>query len=76
MKSQVLHIMWCNIPREAAGEIWNLSLLGVKRVKLYEHSRPFISEAPLPGSRTRDANNLERGFQPSTNYPRQLDKLG
>ena len=25
MKSQVLHTVWCNIPGEAAGEIWNWS---------------------------------------------------
>ena len=30
MKSQVLHTVWCNMSREAAGEIWNWSLLGVK----------------------------------------------
>ena len=30
MKSQVLHTVWCNISCEAAGEIWNWSLLGVK----------------------------------------------
>ena len=30
MKSQVLHTVWCNIAGEAAGEIWNWSLLGVK----------------------------------------------
>ena len=29
MKSQVLHTVWCNISGEAAGEIWNWSLLGV-----------------------------------------------
>ena len=26
-----LHTVWCNVPSEAAGEIWNWSLLGVKR---------------------------------------------
>ena len=30
MNSQVLHTVWCNIFGEAAGEIWHLSLLGVK----------------------------------------------
>ena len=30
MKSQTLHTGWCNISGEAAGEIWNWSLLGVK----------------------------------------------
>ena len=30
MKSQVLHTVSCNIAGEAAGEIWNWSLLGVK----------------------------------------------
>ena len=30
MKSQVLHTVWCNISGEAAGEIWNWSLSGVK----------------------------------------------
>ena len=30
MKSWILHTMWCIITGEAAGEIWNWSLLGVK----------------------------------------------
>ena len=30
MKSQVFHTVWCNISGEAAGEIWNWSLVGVK----------------------------------------------
>ena len=30
MKSQVLHTVWRNISCEAAGEIWQLSLSGVK----------------------------------------------
>ena len=30
MKRQVLHTVWCNISGEAAGEIWNWLLLGVK----------------------------------------------
>ena len=34
MKSQVLHAVWCNIPGEAAGEIWNWSLLGVKGLNM------------------------------------------
>ena len=33
MKSQVLHTVWCNTSGEAAGEIWNWSLLGVKGFK-------------------------------------------
>ena len=33
MKSQVLHTVWCNISGEAAGEIWNWSLLGVKGLR-------------------------------------------
>ena len=32
MESQVIHTVWCNISGEAAGEIWNWSLLGVKRL--------------------------------------------
>ena len=38
MKSQVLHTVWCNISAEAAGEIWNWSLLGVKRLNLSSRS--------------------------------------
>ena len=30
MNSQVLHTVWCYITGEAAGEIWNWPLLGVK----------------------------------------------
>ena len=33
MKSQVLHTVWCNIHGEAAGEIWDWSLLGVEGLK-------------------------------------------
>ena len=33
MKSQVLHTVWCYISGEAAGEIWNWSLLGVKGLR-------------------------------------------
>ena len=33
MKSQVLHTVWCNVSGEAAGEIWNWSVLGVKGLK-------------------------------------------
>ena len=32
MKSQVLHTVWCYVSGEAAGEIWNRSLFGVKRL--------------------------------------------
>ena len=35
MKSQVLHTTWCNISGEAAGGIWNWSLLGVKVLNVY-----------------------------------------
>ena len=31
MKNQVLHTVWCNISAEAAGEIWDWSLLGSER---------------------------------------------
>ena len=34
MERQVLHIMWCDISGEAAGEIWNWSLLWVKGLKV------------------------------------------
>ena len=34
MKSQVLHIVWCNISGETAGKIWNWSLLEVKGLTL------------------------------------------
>ena len=43
MNSQVLHTVWCNIPVEAAGEIWHWSPLGVKG--LISISGP----APSPG---------------------------
>ena len=42
MKSQVLHTVWCDISGEAAGEICNWSLLGVKgqtRILLIQHQR-------------------------------------
>ena len=38
MKSQILHTMSCNISGEVAGERWDRSLLGVKRVKWCQHS--------------------------------------
>ena len=34
MERQVLPTVWCNISGEAAGEIWNWSLLGVKGLKV------------------------------------------
>ena len=34
MKNHVLHTVWCYISGEAAGEIWNWSLLGVKGLNL------------------------------------------
>ena len=47
MKSQVLHTVWCYISGEAAGEIWNWSLLGVKGLS----SRPFqIGPFSLPST--------------------------
>ena len=33
MKSQVLLTVWCNISGEAAAEIWNWSVLGVKGLR-------------------------------------------
>ena len=33
MKSQGLHTVWCNISGEAAGEIWEWSLVGVKGLR-------------------------------------------
>ena len=34
MENQVLHTVWCNISGEAAGDIWNWSLLGVEGLSL------------------------------------------
>ena len=36
MKSWILHTMWCIFTGEAAGEIWNWSLLGVLKGKMNE----------------------------------------
>ena len=33
MENQVLHTVWCNISGEAAGDIWNWSLLGVEGLR-------------------------------------------
>ena len=43
MKSHVLHTVWCNIPGEAAGEIWSWSLLGVKGLKLNNRDLTFVA---------------------------------
>ena len=43
MESQVLHTVWRNISGEAAGEIWNWSLLGVKGFK----ASPLSTWRPL-----------------------------
>ena len=48
MKSQVLHTVWCNISGEAAGEIWNWSLLGVKGLTAIQHY-----SYSFPGSSSR-----------------------
>ena len=47
MKSHVLHTVWCNISGEAAGEIWNWSLLGVRELTPSFHSFS-IGSCPWP----------------------------
>ena len=49
MKSQVLHTVWCNIAGEAAGEIWDWSLLGVGGLKGLLTS-PQLPPPPPPPS--------------------------
>ena len=43
MKSQVLHTVWCSISGEAAGEIWNWALLGVKGLKVESVTSELVS---------------------------------
>ena len=42
MNSQVLHTVWCNIPVEAAGEIWHWSPLAVNGLKEWSPIRSAI----------------------------------
>ena len=42
MKSHILHTVWCNNSGEAAGEIWNWSLLGVKGLAYWLEITCFI----------------------------------
>ena len=43
-KAMKSHTMWCNITSEAAGEIWNWSLLGVKGLKPWPNGPPSSSQ--------------------------------
>ena len=48
MKSQVLHYaVWCNISGEAAGEIWDWSLLGVKGLNTSSIAVIFTNSSDL-----------------------------
>ena len=54
MKSQVLHTVWCNISGEAAGEIWNWSLLGTTVIEIHflvtvHLQEPYRSTEKLAG---------------------------
>ena len=60
MKGQVLHTVWCNIAGEAAGEIWNWLLLGVKGLRLvytFDFSCDFAykTQATPRGFQSRNA---------------------
>ena len=59
MESQVLHTVWCTIPGEAAGEIWNWSLLGVKGLNGWES---VLFE--LRSERDNGADAAQQGIDP------------
>ena len=50
MKRRIFHTVWCNISSEAAGEILNWSLMGVKGLKITQYSAQFptIVQCPYP----------------------------
>ena len=56
--------MWCNISGEAAGEIWDWSLLGVKGLKHYERMVPFAFGSSKAEAFPVDDNALTRSFGP------------
>ena len=57
MKRQVLHTVWCNISGEAAGGIWNWSLLEVKVSSKMSDSRIIrVRWARKTGSRYHTGN--------------------
>ena len=58
MKSQILHTVWCNISGEAAGEIWNLSLLAERVNMCGGGSAP--SEPSVFQGQCLDAHNAYR----------------
>ena len=65
MKSQILHTVWCNSSGEAAGEIWNWSLLGVKGLTIGKHiclidlhTCPPLSPGPTEPPTTVSARDL------------------
>ena len=62
MKSPVLHTVWCNISGDAAEEIWNWSLSGVKGLT---RSRNFTQnyKATLSLSRSRGWRGSFRGVE-------------
>ena len=52
MKSQILHTVLCNIAGEAAGELLDRSLLGVKGLRLLSHHyhTSWLSTVTLRGT--------------------------
>ena len=67
MKGQVLHTVWCNVSGEAAGKIWNWSLLGVKGLKakswLWRRNRDWweiIKYIILSGAQISESDVNER----------------
>ena len=70
MKSQVLHTVWCHISGEAAGEIWNWSLLGVKGCNVIVI--PIVCRHYFPrtcGESWWDRNGRKKKKRPWTSLP-------
>ena len=56
MKSQILHTVWCNIAGEAAGELLDRSLSGVKGLNNYDYNYD-VQNAPCPTPHGRVAKH-------------------
>ena len=71
MNSQVLHTVWCNIPVEAAGEIWHWSPLWVKGI-IQAFTPEVTLSWPSPGVIIATSKVLKSKHDGNVRHPRFL----